>query len=176
MGGEGEELLDLANRRRIYRRIQEAPGLHFRALQRDLDIALGTLEYNLYQLEREGIVVSREEAGFKSYYPNDTLDRRDRDILHFLRQRTSRRVALEIADKPGVSFQELRTKLGVLPSALSRQLKRLVSAGVVAEAPRGREKVYNCVEPERVRKLVVQYRATFLDQIVDRFAATWDES
>jgi predicted transcriptional regulator len=157
-----DPLLALATRRRIYRRIQEAPGLHFRALQRDLSLSVGTLEYNLYQMERQGLVVVREE-----------LDRRDRDVLHYLRQRTTRRLALEITEQPGIRFQELRARLGILPSALSHQLRRLVQAGIVEEERVGREKAYRCLEPERVRRLVVQYRATFLDQLVDRFAATW---
>jgi predicted transcriptional regulator len=168
-----DPLLALATRRRIYRRIQEAPGLHFRALQRDLSLSVGTLEYNLYQMERQGLVVVREEAGFKSYFPRDELDRRDRDVLHYLRQRTTRRLALEITEQPGIRFQELRARLGILPSALSHQLRRLVQAGIVEEERVGREKAYRCLEPERVRRLVVQYRATFLDQLVDRFAATW---
>lgn len=174
MPDQESPVLDLASRRRIYRRIQEAPGLHFRALQRDLAMPVGTLEYNLYQMEKEGVVVSREEGGFKSYYPSDAMDRRDRDTLHYLRQRTSRQVALQVADQPGISFQELRRRLATLPSALSRQLKRLVQAGIVAETVRGREKTYACSEPERVRRLVIQYRATFVDAMVDRFAATWE--
>jgi DNA-binding transcriptional ArsR family regulator len=94
-------------------------------------------------------------------------------VLHYLRQRTTRRLALEITEQPGIRFQELRARLGILPSALSHQLRRLVQAGIVEEERVGREKAYRCLEPERVRRLVVQYRATFLDQLVDRFAATW---
>lgn len=170
---ESNPLLELGTRRRVYRHIQKAPGLHFRALQRELDLPVGTLEYNLYRMERQGLVLVREEGGLKSYFPNDQMDRRDRDCLHYLRQRTTRRLALEIAHQPGIRFQELRQRLGILPSALSHQLKRLVRGGIVEELPLGREKSYRCAEPERIRRLVVQYRATFLDAMVDRFASTW---
>lgn len=170
---ETNPVLALATRRRIYRRIQESPGLHFRALQRELEIAVGTLEYNLYQMEREDLVVAREEGGFKSYFPNDNMDRRDRDCLHYLRQRTTRQIALEITNQSGITFKELRSRVGILPSALSHQIKRLVNAGIVKEVPVGREKSYACLEPDRVRRLVIQYRATFMDAMVDRFAAAF---
>lgn len=167
---ETNPLLALQTRRRIYQHIQDAPGLHFRALQRELDMPLGTLEYNLYQMEKEGLVVVRAEGGFKSYFANDDMDRRDRDYLHYLRQRTTRQIALEITLQPGISFKELRNRCGVLPSALSPQLKRLVRSGMIRERPMGREKVYECHEPERVRRIVIRYRSTFLDAMVDRFA------
>lgn len=170
---ETNPLLALETRRRIFRRIQDAPGHHFRALQRELGMSVGTLEYNLYQMERDGLLIVREEAGFKSYFPNDDMDRRDRDLLHYLRQRTTRQIALEITNRGGITFKELRQRCGILPSALSHQIKRLVQAGVVREIPMGREKAYEGVEPERVRRIVVRYRATFLDAMVDRFADTW---
>lgn len=166
-------LLELETRRRIYDRIRESPGLHFRALQRDLGIPLGTLEYNLYQMERQGLVVAREDTGTKSFFPNDQMDRRDRDLLHYLRQRWPRAIALEVTHRPGISFKELRERLGILPSALSPQLKRLVQAGLLTERPEGRTKVYECPDADRVRRIVIQYRRTFVDTMVDRFADAW---
>jgi predicted transcriptional regulator len=174
MTDDEHPLLTLASRRRIYRRIEEAPGLHFRALQRDLKMPLGTLEYNLYQLEKQGFVVTREDAGTKTYYAKDSLDRRDRDVLHYLRQRTNRQVALLIADRPGIRFKELLAALGIFPSSLSRILKRLIAAGLVLEGFEGRQKTYTCADAERVRRLVIQYRATFVDAMVDRFADAWE--
>lgn len=168
-----EKLLELHSRRRIYDYVKQVPGIHLRALQRELSMPLGTLEYHLYQMEREGLLVTREDGRFKGYFPHDELDRRDRDYLYFLRQEMPRRISLEVANQPGVRFQELAARLPISPSTLSFHLKKLLTAEILQETPLGREKTYTCTEAERVRRLVVRYRATFVDDVVDRFADAW---
>jgi predicted transcriptional regulator len=171
---EKDELLESEIRQRIYAHVRKSPGLHMRQIQRDLSIPLGTLEYHLYQMERHELVVTREDGRFKAYYPNEgRIDRRDRDLLYYLRQQMPRRVALQIVDNPGIGFKQLVAKLPVAPSTLSFHLKKLTSAGIVQETRVGREKTYEVPEAERVRKLVLEYRSTFLDDIVDRFADAW---
>jgi predicted transcriptional regulator len=170
---KAESLLLLESRRRIYDYIKVVPGIHLRALQRELSMPLGTLEYHLYQMEREGLLVTREDGRFKGYFPADELDRRDRDYLYYLRQEMPRRISVEVAHEPGVSFQHLAQRLPISPSTLSFHLKKLLKAGMLAEQQVGREKTYTCAEAERVQKLVVRYRKTFVDEVVDRFAEAW---
>lgn len=170
------ELLELETRRRIYQEIKSTPGLHFRELQRRLEMALGTLEYNLRELEKEGLVVTREEGYHKAYFTTEgEMDRRDRDYMAHLRQELPRRIAMEVANEPGIQFKTLRERLDLYPSRLSSQLKRLEKAGIVASEVQGREKFYRCPEPQRIRRLIVQYQTSFTDEAVDRFAATWSK-
>ncbi|MBI2078262.1 MAG: helix-turn-helix domain-containing protein [Euryarchaeota archaeon] len=174
MADEGKfRLLELENRRRIYEFLKEAPGTHLRALQRELSMPIGTLEYHLYQMEREGLLVTREDGRFKAYFTQENLDRRDRDFLYYLRQEMPRRIALEVANEPGVRFQALVGRLPISASTLSFHLKKLLHAEIVSEEPIGREKAYRCPDADRVKKLIVQYRATFVDDVVDRFADAW---
>lgn len=168
-----ERLLELESRRRIYDYVKRVPGIHLRALQRDLNMPLGTLEYHLYQMEREGLLVTREDGRFKGYFPHDELDRRDRDYLYYLRQEMPRRIAMEVANQPGIRFQELGARLPISPSTLSFHLKKLLRSEILREIPLGKEKAYECLDAERVRRLVVRYRATFVDDVVDRFADAW---
>lgn len=167
------QLLELGNRRRIYDFLRDVPGIHLRGLQRSLDMPIGTLEYHLYQMERQGLLVTRSDGRFKAYFTNDGLDRRDRDYLYYLRQEMPRRISLEVADAPGITFRVLASHLPISPSTLSFHLKKLLRAEILAEALQGREKTYACTEAERVRTLVVKFRATFLDEAVDRFADAW---
>ena len=134
---------------------------------------IGTLEYHLYQMEKEGLLVTRENGRFKAYFTQEDLDRRDRDYLYYLRQDMPRRIALEVADEAGISFQRLAERLPISPSTLSFHLKKLLNAGILVETPMGREKTYGCPEPERVRRLIVSYRKTFVDDVVDKFADAW---
>lgn len=170
---EPDSLLELATRRRIYQRLLAAPGTHLRQLQRDLDMPMGTLEYHLYQMERAGLLVVRDEGRFKAYFVEEGLDRRDRDILYYLRQRVPRRLAMEIANAPGITFQELAGRVGVGASTLSFHLKKLRRAGLVEERRIGAQKAYVCTDAQRVQSLVVRYRSSFVDAVVDRFADAW---
>jgi len=123
--------------------------------------------------EMETIAVTREDGRFKAFYPSDGLDRRDRDALYYLRQEQPRRIALEIVNEPGISFQILASRLPISASTLSFHLAKLRTAGLVEEQRAGREKTFTVPDAERVRALILRYRATFVDTIVDRFADAW---
>lgn len=168
-----DSLLELESRRRIYEHLRRAPGLHLRQIQRDLELPLGTLEYHLHQMEKAGLLVTREPERYKAYYPNEDLSRHDRDYLYYLRQAMPRRIALEVVHQPGVTFKQLVARLPIGPSTLSFHLKKLRRAGIVEEARQGREATYRCMEPDRVRALIIRYRPTFMDDVVDRFAEAW---
>lgn len=168
-----KDLLELDSRRRIYERVRQTPGLHLRALARELGMPLGTLEYHTHQMEKVGLLVTRGEGWIKAFFAQDLLDRRDRDLMFLLRQKTPRRLALEIVGKPGIGFQGLAERLRIAPSTLSFHLAKLRRTGLVEERLEGRQKSYSCTDSERVRKLIVQYRSTFVDDVVDRFADAW---
>lgn len=168
-----ESLLELETRRRIYDHVCSVPGAHLRKIQRDLDMPLGTLEYHLRQLEKHDMVVTREDGRFKAYFPSEGMDRRDRDYLYFLRQEMPRRLALEVADRPGVSFQELKETVPVSGSTMSFHLKKLIEAEIIRDEKIGRQKIYYPIEAGRIQKIVVRYRRSFTDDVVDRFADAW---
>lgn len=166
-------LLELETRRKIYDHISRVPGLHMRALQRELDLPFGTVEYNLRQMELHGLIVVRNESRRKAYFVDDKLDRRDRDLLYWLRQKTPCRITLEILSRPGITFTELKPIVPVSPSTMSWHLKKLVSAEVVQEEPYKRTKRYEVTEPERTKLVLIKYQKTFGDEVVDRFSDAW---
>jgi predicted transcriptional regulator len=170
---DAHELLDLDTRRRIYDHIKNVPGIHFRGLQRALDLPVGTLEYNVHQMETAGLLVVRDEGRYKAYFTKEDLDRRDRDYLYYLRQETPRRVAMLVAAQPGIRFKELADRLDLFPSRLSTLLKRLEKAGIVESHPVGRQKAYDAPEADRIQRLLVRYQSSYVDEMVDRFAAAW---
>ncbi len=163
----------METRRRIYDHVCDVPGVHLRQIQRDLEMPLGTLEYHLRQLERHDLVTTREDGRFKAYFPTEGMDRRDRDYLYFLRQEMPRRLALQIADQPDIGFQELKENMPVSGSTVSFHLKKLVEAGLIEDEKVGRQKIYRATDPERIQRIVVRYRKSFADDLVDRFADAW---
>lgn len=168
------DLLELETRRRIYRHLEEHPGEHMRELGRILAIPMGTLEYHLHQLVKAGLLATREDARFTRYFvAGGGLGRREKDLVAILRQRVPRQIAAFLLLSPDSSHGTILSQFQLSPSTLTFHLKKLMATEVVRQRREGRENRYTVVEPEAVAKVLVTYRATFLDDVVDRFAEAW---
>lgn len=168
-----DSVLDLAARKRIVDFVRASPGLHMRELAARLDMAVSTLEYHCYQLVKHGHLATRESGGFKAFYPGEGIDRRDKDILYLVRHEAPRRICSHVLLNPGATPGDIKQVLGVSAPTLSFHLNKLRSAGVLRDEPAGRTKHLYVADPERVANILVTYRASFLDDAVDRFAAAW---
>jgi predicted transcriptional regulator len=173
MGPEAGTVLDLEARRRIVERVRDSPGLHLRALAESLGMPVSTLEYHCYHLVKHGHLDTRDLGGFKAFFPGQGLDRRDKDILAILRHDAPRRIATHLALNPGTTPGELKEVLGLSGPTLSFHLKRMRVAGLVREEAAGRTKRLYLTEADRVANVLVVYRKSFLDDVVDRFSEAW---
>lgn len=168
-----EDPLELETRRRIYQHLQKTPGTHMREIGRELDIPMGTLEYHLHYLVKANLLTTRQDARYTRYFPTGELSRREKDVLAILRQKVPRQVAAHLLLAPGSSHGQILTKFALSPSTLSFHIKKLVTTGIVSQEKSGRENLYRVVEPELVAKVLIQHRASFFDDVVDRFADVW---
>jgi DNA-binding transcriptional ArsR family regulator len=167
-----DELFAVENRRRVFELVRQTPGLHLRGLQRAMGLPLGTVEYHLRQLMKHRFVVTRQYR-IKGYFPVEGMARQDRDVMLFLRQEMTRRIALFVVDRPNIAFHELCELMPVTSSTVSFHVRKLVDSGVLTETRCGREKRFEAKEPQRIRGLIVRYRTSFVDRLVDRFADAW---
>lgn len=170
-----QNVLDLDVRRRIVDAVKEHPGLHLRGLADLLDLPVSTLEYHCYQLVRHKFLSTRQEGAFKAFYPEDGIDRRDKDILYVVRHEAPRRICAYLLLNDGATPKDVRQEIGLAAPTLSFHLKKLRDAGMIEEEPAGRTKLLHIVDPERVASILVGYRQSFVDDAVDRFAEVWLE-
>jgi predicted transcriptional regulator len=170
---EAEAVLDLEARRRIVAFVQDNPGIHLRAMADQLDMPVSTLEYHCYQLTRHGHLGTREDGGFKAFYPGTGMDRRDKDILYLVRHDVPRHICTHLLLHPGANPKQLKQVVGLSGPTLSFHLAKMRRAGLVREEPDGRSKRLFLEDAERVANLLVTYRKSFLDEAVDRFTETW---
>lgn len=170
---DADKVLDLDVRRRIVDYLKEHPGLHLRAVADALDMPVSTAEYHCYQLQKHGHLSTREEGGFKSYYPADGMDRRDKDVLYVVRHEVPRRIIAHLLLNPGATPKDVRAAVGLAAPTMSFHLKRLRESGMIREEPSGRTKNLFVEDPERVANVLVTYQASFVDAAVDRFAKAW---
>lgn len=167
-----DSVLELETRRRIYAHIVDNPGAYLRELQRALGMPMGALEYHLLQLEKATLITVLHEEN-KRFFPArmDAVDKRD---LSLLRQEALRRVCMLLLELGEASHKEILARTDFAPSTLSFYAAKLVDAGLVEKRKEGRESRYTLKDPARVHGLLVRYRATFLDRVLDGFLASFD--
>jgi len=170
-----EEILENERRRKIYAVIETNPTIHLRELQRILDMPLATLDYHLSYMSRKKIIFSESDGHHKRYYTKP-LDPEDKKVLSALRQRRLREIVLIILTSGKVKYQFLSDCLKLPHSTLSFYLKYLVQNNILERTRIGYENLYTVKDEERLTKVLIAYKSSFVDKLVDRALNTWMET
>mgnify|MGYP001052743214 CR=1 FL=1 len=170
-----DEILENERRRKIYAVIEANPGIHLRELQRVLNIPLATLEYHLSYMTRKKIV-HRETVGHHKGYYTKPLNPEDKKVLSALRQKRMREIVLIILANKKVKYQFLLDYFKLPPSTLSFYLKYLVDNNILARDKIGYENLYTVQDEDKVAKVLISYKSSFLDTLVDKALSTWMET
>lgn len=166
--------LELESRRRIYQRIADSPGIHFRSLVDELDYAKGTVQYHLRWLVEKRVIERSEDGSYTRYYPAEEFDESDTGIMNALRSEYKRRIVAHLASEGSLTTSELSDRLGKSDSTVSWHLSSLKEKGVVEKHREGREVRYELADPERVKYLYTVHRKSFTDRVVDRLLDLWE--
>ena len=164
----------------LLRFVQQYPGVHLREIRRRLRIPIGTLDYHLYRLGRQGLITVRFQGGYKCAYATQPepgflpLNEREQILLALLRLPVPRALLLELYLDGPRSPRGLAEAIAATGPNLSYFLRRLEQAGVVAREGVGTSRRVRLVEPKRVHELLLRY-APLPETIVDRFVRFWSE-
>ncbi|HWH09337.1 MAG TPA: winged helix-turn-helix transcriptional regulator [Candidatus Thermoplasmatota archaeon] len=125
------DLLDNQHRDRVYKLIQETPGLGVSEISKETGLGWGTTVYHLDRLERAGFVASERGGLHKCYYPVGTVRPEARKGMGALKADTTRSIAEYLLARPGATQTELCKDLNLSPSQASKQVSKLEEAGLV---------------------------------------------
>lgn len=168
--------LELASRKKIFECIRNSPGIHFREVQRRTNLPIGVLEYHLnYLVDRSLLTLDKQES-FSRYFPSGQISSDKQRILSALRQEIPRGIILYLMSHPSATHGEVLTNFTISGGTLSYHVKKLVSRGVVKVEKVGRESRLTVIDPDKVADLLIVYRRTFLDKLVDDFVAMYVEN
>ena len=167
--------LDLETRRRIYEQINKSPGVHFRELERRLKLVVGSLQYHLHYLEKKKLIVASNDDDYLRYFVIDkNLNEKERKILSLLRRSSCRHILIQLLNNPDLNNKDLSLAVGLSPSTISWNLNKLVEAGVIERKKIGRISNFTIIDPTAVVELLICYKESFLDTLVDGFIETWE--
>lgn len=167
-----DELTGQPTRRRILDEVAAQPGLSGRDIQRRLGLGWGETAYHLDLLVKGG-AIRRERGGGRDYYFAADVTWEDRRLFEALRSPTQRTIVIALVARPGLSFSDLVEESRVGKSTVSYHLAQLAERGALESKYVEGVRRYELRRPERVGQLLRAYRATFGDQLVDRFVASF---
>lgn len=171
---EADNPLELETRRMLFDTITQNPGLHFRELQRRTQLAVGALQYHLNYLEKKDLLKVESRENTKRYFAMK-VERimGEENVMPLLRQEKVRHVLLALLTSENKTLFEIAEITGIPYSTVSRCMERLVQSNVVVRVKRAKENSFEVQHPTEISKMLIQYKQSFLDELVDQFVDAW---
>lgn len=166
---------ELETRKAVYDLVVRNPGVHLREIERLTNLPLGVVRYHLDRLQLEELIFAKEDRYFKRFFPKGRIPNVPTETFEALRQESLRRIVLHLLNSPGSSHSALRDALQLPPSTLSSYLAILLAKSVLRRERKGKENLYFIVDEESVMKVLLVYRPSFTDRLVDHAIALYLE-
>jgi DNA-binding transcriptional ArsR family regulator len=149
------------NTQRVLQFVQKNPGCHMRQIQRDLDMAMGTIQYHLSSLEEMGKIVSERADSHRFYFPVGSFGELERNTLKILNQDSAREVLLFIIERKNPTQTDIVENVKISSGTANWHLTRLLEYGIILEAREGKFKRYQLNgKPDSVIKLLQTYHTS----------------
>jgi len=159
------------NSSRVLGYIGENPGCHLRQIKRELDLAMGTLQYHLNSLEKQGKITSEKQNLHKYYFPIGLFEENERAILQILNQETAREILLSILEKKNPTQTDIATLMKLSSPSINWHLKRLIDLGLIVEQKDGKFKRYSFgIDTKYITALMKSYHPNIWNHWSNRLA------
>ncbi len=153
----------LTNYDRVFEFIYNNSGSHFRKIKMELDLSIGTIQYQVNKLEKDGKIVSIRHRFYKFYFPNGVFQEHEKEILQVLNNASLRNVLLLIIEKKNSSKYEITKFLNISYSSVNWHLEQLMSYDMIVENRDGKVIRYSMNDnvnyvPEIIKLLKSHYK------------------
>jgi predicted transcriptional regulator len=169
-----EEVLGVDARRDIYRIVLKYAGCHFREIERKAGLSTGSVQYHLGYLVKKGLLKVEKEGSNSRYFPVSVASG-NKKVLGLLRQKSVRQILLFILKSKKCHHKDLVVFTGLSASTVSWHLRKLDEAKVITAVKKGRETSYSVVDVDQVIGLLVTYKTSFVDVLVDNVVDMWEK-
>lgn len=126
-------MLSENNYYRVFQFINNNPGAHFRQIKKELNLSVGTTQYQLNKLEKDGKIASIRKRFYKCYFPNGIFKENEKEILQILSHRSLRQILLYIIEKKNPTKNEIVNDLKISYSSMNWHISRLLSYNMIIE-------------------------------------------
>lgn len=163
-------------RKTVYEAVVRNPGVHLREIERMTELPLGVVRHHLERMERDGLVFSRQDRHFKRFFSKGRLPPNiPTETFDALRQDGPRMIVLHLLNNPASAHGRMAEALGIPASTLSTYLSLLMRKKMVTRERRDRRSLYSVRDEEGVVKVLMVYKSSFFDALVDRAISAYLE-
>jgi len=151
--------------------ITEHPGAHLRRIKRELNLAMGVIQYHLNTLEKERKIISRRRGFYKRFYPTVLFGDREQEIMDVLVQETERDLLLYLLQNPNATQKELSGYAKITPSSINWHMQRLSKSRLIETTREGANVRYLLkVNKAEILTLLKNYQPAVWERWADRLA------
>lgn len=159
------------NSERILQFIQQNPGLHLRQIKRELNLSMGTIQYHLNLLEKNGKIFSDKHTLQRHYFPVGTFGIIERNLLKVLNQETTRDILMFIVEQKNPTQTNIVDYINISAPSVNWHLNNLLNLGIIKESRDGKFKRYALVgSADFIISLMKNYHASIWDKWSTRLA------
>ena len=128
----------------------------------------------LDMLQKKHLIKTERETKFLRYYLV-RQDFEDTALMSLLRQGSMRKIIVFLLQKKFTTNASISKNVELSPSTTSWHLEKLAESGIVEKTRRGRKIFYRIVDKQTIADILVNYRRSFLDEVVNNFVEVWEE-
>ena len=133
----------LNNYDKILYYIHNNPGSHFRKIKNGLGLSVGTIQYHLNKLEKDGKILSIRNNFYKFYFPVGIFQEHEREILQVLNHTSLRKLLLFIIEKKNPSKNEIANYLNISYSSVNWHIEHLIAYKMIIDQKDGKSTRYS---------------------------------
>lgn len=127
----------------MLRYIENNPGVHIRKISRAFGLGVGTTQYHLIRLEKDGKIKSRKNGVYRRYYPAAIIDENIKIVLGILRKKPTRAILIQLLEHPrGLTQSEIAYSRDLASATINWHMSSMIDVGIVTSKREGRSVRY----------------------------------
>jgi predicted transcriptional regulator len=171
---KNEKILELELRNKIFLLVKKYAGSHIRELERISKIPYSTLKYHLHYLVKHELILEKQSNG-KSRYYSKSVGLEDISILELMKHKNIRRILFYLTTYEEGTYSDLESFTNLSSTTLIWYMKRLQNKGIVKkEKRRGMVTFRLYFDKEKIIKVLIIYKESFFDSLINRAIEVWD--
>lgn len=143
------------------------PSSHLRKIKNNLGYSMGTVQYYLAILEKEGKIKSVKTKFYKNYYH---ISESDEEILSVLNLNSPRNIVMYLIQHQPSTHQDIAKGIGLSSSTISWHMKRLLALQIIQKEYSGKFTVYSLKNKDSVLSNLGKRKSTAWNSMVNNMA------
>ncbi len=155
-------------RQELVRTVENSPGIHFRAVTREMECSPSTVDYHFERTDR---LRDRDIRGYRRFYPVEVSEEHD-SSLAALNHPVRSKILYSIQEKNMRGFSDIMKVVDLSKSTLSSHISVLTEADLVKVDEQGNRKYYDASDP--VKKAFDRFDTLSLRKMESNFIDMWE--